>query len=122
VTWPKDAEEDLRRRNSPADAKPDTYDGVTAYYTNLTFHSRIVVGDLDKITSANRRSYRALEDAYPNARGFVRAYLPGYSSDGKQAFLRASVGPSAHGAMLTALLEKQDEKWVVKWFHVARFA
>jgi hypothetical protein len=34
---PSDAESDMRRRNTPADAKPDTYDSVTAYYTNLSF-------------------------------------------------------------------------------------
>ena len=49
-------------------------------------------------------------ESYPNARGFVRAYLPGYSEDANQALVRAGVGPSAHGAMLTALMEKQGEK------------
>jgi hypothetical protein len=124
-TLPSEAEEDLRQRNSPADAKPDNYDCVTAYYTNLTLRSRIVIADLSKIASAAARprsSDLALQRAYPNARGFVYAYLPGYSKDAKQAIVRAGVGPSAHGAMLTALLEKNGEKWTVKWYHVARYA
>ncbi|MCX6929728.1 MAG: hypothetical protein NT154_41925 [Verrucomicrobia bacterium] len=33
---PGDAEIDMRRRNTPADAKPDVYDSVKACYTNLT--------------------------------------------------------------------------------------
>jgi hypothetical protein len=120
-TLPRWAEQDLRRRNSPVNAKPDSYDCVTAYYTNLTFHSRIVMTDLSNVSS-NRQSFRGLQDAYPNARGFVRAYLPGYSKDGNQALVRAAVAPSVHGAMITALLEKSGEKWIVKWYHIAQYA
>jgi hypothetical protein len=117
-TLPSDAERDLRRRNTLPDAKPDTYDAITAFYTNLTFAAPIVVADLTDKTGG-RRSYGAFEEAHPKARGFVRAYLPGYSKDGTRAVVRAGVGPSAHGAMVTALLEKSGDKWVVKWHHIA---
>jgi len=109
---PGDAESDLRRRNTPADARPDTYDSVTAYYTNLSFAVGIVVTNLTKIS---------LRNAYPKARGFLDAYLPGYSKDGTRAVVRAGVAPSAHGAMLTAVLEKRGDKWVVAWYHVVHF-
>jgi hypothetical protein len=119
-TLPSDVEGDLRRRNTPPDAKPDTYDAVAAFYTNLTFSARIVVADLTDKTGS--RTYGAFEKAHPKARGFARAYLPGYSKDGTRAVVRASVGPSPHGAMVTALLEKLGDKWVVKWHHIAWYA
>ena len=120
-TLPSDAESDLRRRNTPADAKPDTYDSITAFYTNLTFAAGIVVVDLTE-TWKGRRSFTSFEDAHPKARGWLEAYLPGYSKDGTRAVVRAGVGPWAHAAMLTAVLEKRGDKWVVVWYYVARFA
>ena len=68
------------------------------------------------------RAYSALGAAHPKARGWVHAYLPGYSKDGSRAIVRAGVGPSAHGATLTALLEKRGDKWVVKWHYIAFYA
>ena len=114
---PSDAEQDLRRRNSPLNAKPDTYDAMAVSFTNLTFSAGIVVADLTEVWS-QRRAYGALGVAHPRARGWAQAYLPGYSKDGSRAIVRAEVGPSAHGAMLTALLEKSGDKWVVKWHHI----
>lgn len=118
---PGDAELDIRRRNTPVDAKPGTYDSVKASYTNLTFAAAILVTDLTEMWK-QRRSFRSFEDAHPKARGWLQAYLPGYSKDGTRAVVRAGVGPWANAAMLTAVLEKRDEKWVVAWYHVARFA
>ena len=118
---PSDAESDLRRRNTPLDAKPDTYDSVTAYYTNLSFAAGIVVTNLSD-TSRGRGLFTSLRSAHPKARGFLDAYLPGYSKDGTRAVVRAGVEPSAHGAMLTAVLEKRGGTWTVVWYHVAYFA
>jgi hypothetical protein len=118
---PDDAEIDMRRRNTLVDAKPDAYDSVKASYTNLTFAAGIVVADLTEMWK-QRGSFRSFEDAHPKARGWLEAYLPGYSKDGTRAVVRAGVGPWAHAAMLTAVLEKRGDKWVVAWYHVARFA
>ena len=118
---PSDAESDMRRRNTPTDAKPDTYDSVTASYTNLTFAAGIVVTNLTEIWKG-RRSFTSFQDGQPKARGWLEAYLPGYSKGGTRAIVRASVGPWAHAAMLTAVLEKRDDKWTVVWYYVARFA
>jgi hypothetical protein len=116
-TLPEDAENDMRRRNTPLDAKPDTYDSVPVTYTNLTFAAGIVITNLNE-TWTQRNSF---EQTHPKARGWLDAYLPGYSADGTRAVVRAGVGPWAHAAMLTAVLEKVGDKWVVKWYHVARF-
>jgi hypothetical protein len=116
-TLPPDAEDDLRRRNTPADAKPDTYDSVRAFYTNLTFSTGIVVTNL---SSFGEREH-SINTAFPTARGWLDAYLPGYSKDGLCAVVRAGVEPSPHGAMVTALLRKQGDRWVVEWYHVAYY-
>jgi hypothetical protein len=118
---PSDAESDMRRRNTPANTKPDTQDSVVASYTNLMFATGIVVTNLTE-TWQGRRSFSSFEDAHPKARGWLAAYLPGYSTDGTCAILRAGVGPWAHAAMLTAVLEKRGDKWTVVWYYVARFA
>ena len=109
-TLPKEIEEDLRQRNTPPNVKIGSYDSVGAFYTNLKFDTHIVVTDLTK------------DDQRPNERGVAVAYLPGYSRDGKYAVVRASVGPSPHGATATALLEKLGDKWVVKWHRIAWYA
>jgi hypothetical protein len=119
-TLPSDAESDLRRRNTPAHAKPDTYDSVTVSYTNLPFATGIVVADLTEVWKG-RRSLTSFADTHPKARGWLEAYLPGYSKDGTRAVVRAGVGPWAHAAMLTAVLEKRGDKWAVVWYQVARF-
>jgi hypothetical protein len=103
---PSNAEADMRRRNTPAKAKPDTYDAVAASYTNLTFAAGIVATDLTEIWKG-RRSSTLFEDAHPKARGWLEAYLPGYSTDGKRAVVRAGVGPWAHAAMLRACLKSK---------------
>jgi hypothetical protein len=120
-TIPTDAESDLRQRNTPADAKPDTYDSVAAFYTNLTFAAGIVVTNLTE-TWKGRPSLTSFADAHPKARGWLEAYLPGYSRDGTRAVVRAAVGPWAHAAMLTAVLEKRGNQWKVVWYYIARFA
>ncbi len=120
-TLPDDTERDLRRRNTPADAKPNSYDAVAAFYTNHAFAGGIVVTNLSEVWQG-RRWFRSFEDAHPRARGWLEAYLPGYSKDGTHAVVRAAVGPWAHGAMLTAVLKKRGDKWVVKWYDIAFYA
>jgi len=118
-TLPDDAVSDMLKRNTPADAKPDTYDSVAAFYTNLTFGSGIVVTNLAEVSKGRGSLFK---DAHPKARGWLEAFLPGYSKNGTRAVVRAGVGPWAHAAMLTAVLEKRGDKWEVVWYHVARFA
>lgn len=117
---PTELEDNLRRRNTPPDAAPNSYEAVSASYTNLTFSSGIVIADL-KYARNSPLTMRAFEEAYPAACGFVRAYLPGYSADGNMAVARASVGPTPHGATITALLEKTGNTWTVKWYRLARY-
>jgi hypothetical protein len=118
---PGDALRDLQHRNTPTDAKSGSYDSISAFYTNLTFAAGIVVTD---VFGDNRREGRLNKfwQVHPEARGWLEAYLPGYCKNGKLAVVRAGVGPSAHGAMLTAVLEKIDDKWRVRWYSIAHFA
>ncbi len=120
-TLPSDAVNDMRQRNTPAGARPGTYDAVKVSYAELKLDARIVLSNLEKIREKSINKFRFFEDAYPNARGWLASYLPGYSKEGNQAIVRAEVGPSAHGAMITAVLEKSGDKWVVKWYQISRY-
>jgi hypothetical protein len=116
---PGDALNDLQFRNRPA-FPPGSYDSVTAYYNDLILGPGIVVAN---ITGVYRKaSHPAFREAYPDGRAWIEAYLPGFSRDGLTAVVRAGVGPSEYGAMLTAVLEKQDNRWFVKWYHIAWYA
>jgi hypothetical protein len=116
-TIPEEIRRDLLRRN----AQPGTYDSRAAPFGGLKLDQRIVVADLTG-KLGGRSSSGAFEEAYPKARGWIEAYLPGYSKDGSRAVVRAWAGPSPHGAVVTAILEKSGDKWLVKWHYLAFFA
>ena len=61
------------------------------------------------------------EGAFPDARCYVEAWLPGNSDDGMTAVLTAEIGPSMHGASATWMLVNNDGLWKVKWREVSRF-
>jgi hypothetical protein len=117
-TMPLDVERDLRQRNSSPDPKPDTYASVTAFFTNSTFSSGILVSDLSEVWKA-RSSAPGFRESFPKARGWLVAYLPGYSKNGEYAVVRGNAGPSPHGASVTALLKRSGDKWVIKWCEIA---
>jgi len=114
---PKGVQRDLLRRNE----KPGTYDSQLASFAGLKFDQRIVVTNVTAVLEGDRFG-QAFEQAYPAARAWVEAWLPGYSKDGTRALVRAWIGPSDHGAVVTALLEKKGDKWRIRWQHLARFA
>jgi len=118
---PNGVESDMRKRNTPATSLPGSFDSVSVFYTNLTFVPKIVVADISGLRS-ERFSFGAFEQAYPAARGWVEAYLPGYSKDGIHALVRAEIGPSPHGAVVTALLTRKKDKWIVKWSKINWYA
>jgi hypothetical protein len=115
-TIPGDVQNDLLRRNE----KPGTYDSQLASFAALKFAQRVVVANVTAISQGDRFG-RAFEQAHPTARAWVEAWLPGYSKDGTKAVVRAWIGPSDHGAVVTAFLEKRADKWVIKWHYLARF-
>jgi hypothetical protein len=99
---------DLRRRNS----------GEPVSLRRLKPSSpRILVGDLSGLSW-----FGDFETRYPQARGYVEPWLPGYSKDGETAVLRACVGPTPHGATTTYLLTKKRGRWTVVWRTVAYYA
>lgn len=57
----------------------------------------------------------AIVRSHPDACCYVGLYLPGYSSDGKYALVRFSFGPTQHGADAVYLLERQTDRWTVRW-------
>ena len=107
---PKDAWDDLVRRNlirlSP-DSRIISYEG-------LNFDSSIQVGNAFPGPEPPFLG-KTFEDVFPQARGWVEAWVPGYSKDGKTAIVRARVGPTEKWATLTAIMKLQQGKWTVAW-------
>jgi hypothetical protein len=60
--------------------------------------------------------------AFPEARGWLAAFLPGYSPDCSQAIVRAWVGPSPHGSLATALLRRRGDEWLIEWCDIVHFS
>lgn len=110
----------LRQRNTESATRTEAHLAVTAFYSNLTFTAGIVVADLTERMGV-RGLMGAFVEAHPDARGWVVAHLPGYSAGGERAIVRAHVGPTSHGATVTALLELRDGRWVVEWYSIAQY-
>ena len=129
---PSDALADLELRNSgirqtPAmdvalPDKPGTpLDGLAPTAPN------VVVADLDKLPPGDslglRGPYETFATTYPQAKGYVNAWLPGYSTNGRRAVVRFLCGPTPHGASATCLLEKDaGGRWNVLWCDFAVYA
>lgn len=119
---PSDVEENLRKRNGLTAENPGEYDAIAGLFGNVKFSPAIVVTNLQNWRLDRERLKNNFAKIFPKARGWVEAYLPGYSNDGNIAVVRAMVGPWAHAASLTALLEKRDNRWVVKWYKISYYA
>jgi hypothetical protein len=107
---PKDAWDDLERRNVvrlDPNARLISYEG-------LQFDPRIQIGNVFPGPESTFVG-KTFEEVFPQARGWVEAYVPGFSKDGKTAVVRGRIGPSDKRAMLSAILNVKAEKWVVIW-------
>jgi hypothetical protein len=108
---PKDVQYDAARRNGD----------VPASFSSLKFDARIILTELPRSSGRSRGDPQWFQHAWPNGRAWVHAWLPGYSTDGNQAIVRGWIGPSAHGALLTAFLAKNGGSWAVEWYYFDRF-
>jgi hypothetical protein len=109
---PEEIGADLRRRNS----------GESASFSDFKPRDRrILVRDLDEEVGdlSEFRAREAFWTKYPDPIGYVRAYLPGYSRDGKTAVVVMDDGPSyLHPRAWTFFLERLGGRWKVKWRHL----
>ena len=129
---PTDAMADLEARNNSSFLV--RYAGQSFTSTNRAPASlagfrpqdpNVLLRDLDAIPQGNGRwdFDEAFFKAHPQARGFAKAVLPGYTADKRRAVVRLAFGPSPHGAVATYLLEKGPAgKWKVIWGKVSYFA
>jgi len=58
----------------------------------------------------------------PDARGWVRFWLPAYAEDGLTALVRFGFGPTPHGACGTYFLAKSGGAWTIRWSKLATYA
>jgi len=109
-----DIQEDLKRRSttdasSLADFKPA--------------NPNIVVQDLDHMleaadpTSLFDDGLNAIRKKYPTAWGYVWAFLPGYSKDGKSAVIVFYEPGGRHGGDWVYMLSRKGKRWEVDWRH-----
>lgn len=103
---PADTLDDLRRRNQ-AQASWRRYNPQS---------ERVIVMRLDAFEIGLRPSRRpSVFDQCPDAAGWIRMFRPGYSRDGSLAIVRFDFGPTAHGAFMYMLLERNGTTWDIVW-------
>ena len=106
---PAEIHEDFKRRKdeparSLADFKPA--------------NPNIIVRDLDELFDKADDGLAAFRKQYPSAWGYVWAYPPGYSKDGKSAVVVFEGGPNGiHGLNWVYMLAKKGKRWEVQWRH-----
>jgi hypothetical protein len=99
---PPDIQDDLMRRNPKL-----------RRYTLPHYHPsnpNILVRDLSKVDLD-----LGFAAQFPNARGYVEPFLPGYSRDGQTAYFRFFFGPPRRSAMGFYLLKKVKGRWEIAW-------
>jgi hypothetical protein len=111
---PADVLDDLKRRSraparSLADFKPANRD--------------IIICDLDRLFEGaidrEELPLDAFRKKYPTAWGFVWAYPPGYSRDGKTAVVLFEGGPNGiHGLNWVYMVVNKGKRWEVQWRHL----
>lgn len=105
---PRDAYKNLLKRN----VRPVS---LTDYHPT---DSRIIIDDASSVISSRRyMSVTVFSQRYPDAKGFVHLWRPGYSKDGSSALVRLRIAKSKkrEGAVVTYLLVKDEETWRVDW-------
>jgi hypothetical protein len=60
-------------------------------------------------------------DRFPDARGYVRPFLPGFTADGQTAVFACYFGPSPHGAVGVYILTRENGSWKVKQKHLGHY-
>jgi len=108
---PTDVQADALRRNGD----------VPASFDHLKFDPRITLARLPRSRGRGNGDSQWFQHKWPNGRAWLHAWLPGYSTDGTRAIVRGWIGPSDHGALLTAFMTKNGGKWSVEWYYFDRF-
>jgi hypothetical protein len=68
---------------------------------------------LRKLPSADLSFDLEFTERFPNARGYLRLCLPGFTQDGQTALLGFSLGPSEHGDAALYVLKRENGHWTV---------
>ncbi|MCW3096805.1 MAG: hypothetical protein JWL77_2423 [Chthonomonadaceae bacterium] len=90
--------------------KPERYEWENFHPRN----PQISVHDI-RLYLSGIEGWAQFKHDYPEAKGFISAWLPGYSKDRKTAVLHFMVGPGAHGGFGTYLLIHSGGQWKIKW-------
>ncbi len=78
----------------------------------------IFVRDLEKFFEEADDPLGEFLKKYPAAWGYVWAYMPAYSKDGKTAVVVFEGGPNGdHGLNWVYMLARKGKRWEVQWRH-----
>jgi len=83
---------------------------------------RVQMISRDQIPWGERGFGETLEGKFPEARAYVRMWLPAYSAEGTSALVRFAFSPTPHGACGTYFLERKKGSWTVLWRNFAYYA
>ena len=81
----------------------------------------VVVRDLSGVDVTRRYlAFKKFKTKFPNARGFVQTWMPGYSQDGNTAIVRFRCGPprdqqNSAGQVGTYLFTRNGDQWEIQW-------
>lgn len=73
------------------------------------------IGQGIEIATRHERYWVDFEERFPDAKGWVSIFVPGYSERSDQAMIRFWGGPRSHGTGCTYFLEKIQNEWTIKW-------
>ncbi|MFI5459883.1 MAG: hypothetical protein ACHRXM_31060 [Isosphaerales bacterium] len=99
---PSEIRVDLLRRNP----KGERY-SLASYHPS---NANILISDLSRVDLD-----LGFAEVFPDARGYVQPYLPGYSRDGQSALFLFGFGPTSHGAVGYYLLNRESGRWEIVW-------
>lgn len=113
----------LVARNAEADRSFLMSKGSTPAVDWSNFASKeksILVKDVSSLNSGID-GWTQFKGLYPQAKGYVCLWLPGYDKAKKSALVHFLIGPSAHGGVGTCILERKKTTWKIVWVNYRFF-
>lgn len=62
-----------------------------------------------------------IRQTYPQAKAWIRVYMPGYSRSRHEAVVRFQFSPSPHGSSAIYSLQKKGQKWEIVWKKISHY-
>jgi hypothetical protein len=90
-------------------------------FRGVPFDERIII-EKPRAGYAGPSAWSRFHEQFPTGKGALAFHLPGYSDDGRSAFVSAIAGPWPHGGMIMAHLQFSGGAWTVTWYKTVLFS